>query len=463
MRTIKGYQSSIWSLAFDPSGRRIAGASWDQTVKVWDVEQPQDAQVFPGAGGYSSCFTPDGKFLATATESRNTISIIEVGTDKPPFIIPDYEVGDPMVTISPDGATMACAGVDNIVTLWQTGTWKLLGKLQGYRKKIASIAFSPDSQSLASYGDDLTVRLWDVAERRQKAVFLPALTTGGQVYFTRDGRTIIVNGTGRVIFLDLINGKEQKRVEGVSDCLALSPDGRWLAASVGLDVELLNVQTSEVKWRTRAHGAEFWGASFSPDGKTLATASWDGTAKLWNVASGQEMFTYRASGVVWNVAFSPDGKWLDLGSGSADQSKMALFRAATPAEVQDLEIPPVIQVQPANQTAAEGGAATLGVSVSSAAPVTYQWRKGTHRLDGQTDSTLRFTHLSPLDAGQYDVVVSGPAGSTTSSNANLTVIPVRDGPIEEINFQDKQPALYSGWAGSENPVTLRTNISLRNR
>jgi WD40 repeat protein len=57
------------------------------------------------------------------------------------------------------------------------------------------------------------------------------------------------------------------------------------------------------------HGA------FSPNGKTLATASWDGTVKLWHVPTRQELLTLRGSGeVIWSVAFSPDGKTLAVGT-----------------------------------------------------------------------------------------------------------------------------------------------------
>src|SRR5262249_46469226 len=90
-----------------------------------------------------------------------------------------------------------------------------------------------------------------------------------------------------------------------------------------------DLKTMEVKWQINPHRAHIWNACFSPDGRTLATASWDGTAKLWNAASGQEIFAYRARGVVWSVAFSPDGKWWIVGSGAPREGEVALFRAAT--------------------------------------------------------------------------------------------------------------------------------------
>ena len=64
------------------------------------------------------------------------------------------------------------------------------------------------------------------------------------------------------------------------------------------------------------HKSSVLGVSFSPDGKYLATGSWDNTAKLWDVESGQEILTLAGhKRDVYGVSFSPDGKYLATGSG----------------------------------------------------------------------------------------------------------------------------------------------------
>ena len=101
----------------------------------------------------------------------------------------------------------------------------------------------------------------------------------------------------------------------------------------GLSLRLIDLATKQVKRTIRAHNDAIYELAFSTDGRTLASASWDGTAKLWNVATGQEIFRYDAPGVVWTVAFSPDGRYWAVGSGSASQGEVTLFTAATTAEV----------------------------------------------------------------------------------------------------------------------------------
>jgi len=67
------------------------------------------------------------------------------------------------------------------------------------------------------------------------------------------------------------------------------------------------------------HTDRVWGVADSPDGKRLATASWDHTAKVWDAVSGWELLTLRGhTDRVWGVAYSPDGK--RLATASADET-----------------------------------------------------------------------------------------------------------------------------------------------
>jgi WD40 repeat protein len=472
VRTIRGHKAAIWSLAFDPKSERIATASWDQTVKVWDAAQPQGPVKLPSAGNSSGCFSPDCKYLI---RGGRHLEVFEIGAGKAPFTIPDYGTDDIVLAISPDGLTLASAGTDGIVTLWEVGTWRRLSTLRGHTgeywwtREIWCLAFSPDGRFVASGGGDETVRLWDVNERRERTVLHPGIGEVGALVFTPDGRTLIAGGPQKIVFLDTATGQRLTSLEGTAQGLALTPDGRYLAA-VRTGLELIDLRTMEAKWLIKPHPeSAIWSASFSPDGRTMATASWDGSAKLWNVASGQEMFTYRAPGVVWSVAFSPDGKWWTVGSGGngpGQRVEVALFRgdtvpAAVPAELATSNAPN-IAAQPISQTVTDSQPSTvmLGVFATGTPPLSYQWRKDGRDLPGQTNPALTITNVTGATAGDYRVVVTNKLGSVASSDATIGVLHVREVPIAEVNFQDKQPSAgYSAFAFSENRVTLTTNIA----
>ena len=81
-------------------------------------------------------------------------------------------------------------------------------------------------------------------------------------------------------------------------------------------VKLWDVVTGQENASIEAHGARVWGIAISPDGKTLASAGWDGKIKLWDVATLKERASFTGhTDRVYALAFTPDGKTLISGGG----------------------------------------------------------------------------------------------------------------------------------------------------
>ena len=98
--------------------------------------------------------------------------------------------------------------------------------------------------------------------------------------------------------------------------VAFSPDGKRLAtASVDETAKVWDAESGKELRTLRGHSNQVLGVAFSPDGKRLATASVDDTARVWDAESGKELLTLRGhSNYVTAVAFSPDGKRLATAS-----------------------------------------------------------------------------------------------------------------------------------------------------
>jgi WD40 repeat protein len=100
--------------------------------------------------------------------------------------------------------------------------------------------------------------------------------------------------------------------------VAFSPDGKTLASASGdRSIKLWDVATGKEQATLKGHTGSVRSVAFSSDSKTLASASYDKTVKLWDVATGKERATLKGhTGMVYSVAFSPDGRMLASAGGS---------------------------------------------------------------------------------------------------------------------------------------------------
>ena len=161
--------------------------------------------------------------------------------------------------------------------------------------------------------------------------------------FTQDGHTVLASlDDGRLVWGTVTeHGLEPRRtiqLGHASRAIALKPDGALIALGGLSRISLVDYRTGAIRQRLFGHGQEVAGLAFSPDGGTLASCSLDGTIKIWNLHTMQEVctmpFDTRSSlgkeiGVQ-GVGFSPEGNslWAFSRSGT-----LRYWRTATQAEI----------------------------------------------------------------------------------------------------------------------------------
>jgi serine/threonine-protein kinase len=213
------------------------------------------------------------------------------------------------------------------------GTAKKIAVLKGHRGWVLSLSFSDDRNVLASGGVDQTVRLWDFNGHRPREVTLPRVHPGdvGSLAFA-PGNRVLASGSGTLdggICLWELSGEPQPVAALAArnhpvDSLAFAPDGQVLASGGGPYVRLWDVAQSRSKERgtLKGHTGHVKAVAFSPDGRTVASASLDGTVRLWPTSWRmwpKELAVIEGHrGEVHTVAFSPDGR--TLASGGMDQA-----------------------------------------------------------------------------------------------------------------------------------------------
>jgi WD40 repeat protein len=313
--------SAVTSVAFESSGNRVATASLDGTVKIWNSSSGQLLRTLSGhAGGVSAvAFDRYGEHVATAgmDGTAKVWNINSSGGEVFSAVHSTFPLT--AIAFSPEGARIATASDDNTAKIW-TGSGTELHMLVGHLDTVYDVAFSPDGRVAATASSDKTVKLWDATSGkilRALPETTPETTKFTCIAFSPDGKTVAAGGEDGTVRLwdepfdraPLILPGHRGKVSKV----AFSPNGkRFATASWDRTAKVWDADSGKESLTLGgSHTDAVLGVSFSPDGKRVATASRDGTAKLWDAESGRDLRTFSGhTNAVTSVAFTPDGKRL---------------------------------------------------------------------------------------------------------------------------------------------------------
>ncbi|MDF5719540.1 MAG: NB-ARC domain-containing protein [Rhizonema sp. PD37] len=159
--TLVGHQNRVKSVAFHPNGTILASASDDKTIKLWDVNTGHCVQTLVGHKDKVDCvaFRPDANILAS-TSCDKTIKLWDVNTGECLQTLPAHTQRIRMVAFSPDSQILVSCSDDQTIKLWDANTGENMRTLSGHDKAVWTIAISPNNCILASGSEDQTIKLW---------------------------------------------------------------------------------------------------------------------------------------------------------------------------------------------------------------------------------------------------------------------------------------------------------------
>lgn len=362
LHTLTGHSDIVLDASFSPDGHRVVTVSRDGTAKVWDAATGELVWTLAHGDGVPSlaqtasvdrtgrymatgAFSRDGRYLVTAAGTSAWIWDLQTGKLTRELVHDDSVFS---ASFSPDGTSILTAGGDGKARIWDVQTGKLRGTpMDNATDWINAATYSPNGKVIACANQDGSVLIWDPATDKELAIRGDHIGQVLTVRFSADSREIVSTGGKTAIVLDVSAlTDDDPTTSGASirstihqqaswiDSADLSPDGSYVVtANQDGTARVSDTATGEELFALRGHRGIVWTARFRPDGKSVATASEDGTVRLWNVETGVVLRDHAQA--VNSVEFSPGGG-TTIVTASTDQSA-ATWDASTGRRIKALK------------------------------------------------------------------------------------------------------------------------------
>ncbi|MBK6622356.1 MAG: WD40 repeat domain-containing protein [Saprospirales bacterium] len=304
----QAFSQGIYQVRFGAGDRQIGVVSWERRsaepwvmgfAKVLDAASGEELQkieteAHPAAG---VVFTDGGKSLVVSCWGEVATSYeLGSGSVQWKYDLSNYEEYNAFhsIDLSPDGRTILLGAADFRVHVLESASGKLLRRIEpweGHTKLIKAVAWSRDGKWFATAGDDQTIFVWDASDYSKKYSLIGHTQTVAGLAWSDDGKalcSVSADGTLKVWDIEHPFGVAYEICDFGPWQVPVTPDGRFFAAPCS-DKKMIVYDIRSGLPHIDLGPVSGLCGDLSADGKYLATSSFDGIVRLWDLENRKEI------------------------------------------------------------------------------------------------------------------------------------------------------------------------------
>jgi len=298
IQEIYSHTGSVNCLVWLPDGKTLVSAGNDNRICLWNTENGKKSIVLTGHmhGVKSLVCSPDGSLFASGGadgtiflwkyQELKTFSAI-----KPWLELENHQDSVNSLFFSPEGNFLASSDVDGIINVWDLMNGGKNHSLLGHSNITSNagcvVKWSPNSSTLASAGDDGKIVLWDGRDGSLITELIPSGSSISALAWSPDGKYLASGGIDKTISVwDVSSRRIVGSLDGHTNSildLAWSSDGKLLASySISNSIILWDMDKMREKLNLM-HSSPISSLAWSPINNTLASGGRSGTISLWDL------------------------------------------------------------------------------------------------------------------------------------------------------------------------------------
>ena len=314
------------SVSPSPDGKFIVSTSLTDAVQIWDLNKGVCVWCLKKESTYYRCanFSPSGREIVV-TSLNDTIEIWSIKEQERLLELKGHTEKVIFAEYNSDGSKVVSASEDKTIRIWDINTGICSIILSGHTKSVNMAKYSPDDKLIASASDDNTIRIWNPESRECVKVLDGHTNSVKTISFNTDGSLLIstsIDGTARIwnlyhdgICVDCIMPIKRS----IPTAASFSPLNKSILVAYDNGNLMVLTKTDDSSKTLIGHTGEVVSSLFSSDGRYIVSASWDKTVAIWDSFSGELLQRLKGhSDDVLFAVFSPNGK--QVASASRDKT-----------------------------------------------------------------------------------------------------------------------------------------------